>query len=638
VAGDGPDGTHTLVVWWAVAGQCYEIFTAELDASGPCLCLSLPALDLCGWLLSLPNRHPADWSYQLLDDRERLLFAILSVFTGFSFEAVEGVTSRIERLIPAGMDILDGLTSLVEKSLIRQTEEENGEPRFWMLETIREYASQRLTENPELSAKVCWSHASYFAQFAHDQWEWLSGNDREAAIAVLATEIENVRIAWRYWVKDKNLEQLGKMTDSLWLLYDSRGWYHATVDLTTDLLNVLADTPSTPERVQEELILRTSLARALLAVKGYTPEVEKAYLRALDLSQTVAEISHLHLVLRGLSSFYLFRGEFEKGVRVGQQMLELSERYDDPMLPVEGHLMIGVSLPMLGDIPKGLEYLEQGIAAFNPEWQPVRRFRMGNNPGVACYTTAAMITWMNGFPDRARRRAQEAIEIATRLNHPYSLAYAYFHASLVTYWLREAGPTREYAQAAIDVAQEHEFAIWNATGLCLHGAALADLGKPEKGLDELSQGMQIYQGLRTPPIFWPLLLAIRAGACAQAGQLAEASSLMDEALKIPVTGTYGPVSGELHRLKGEILLAQSLNNADQAEPLLQGALNTAQNLKSAMMELRAAMSLARLRIYQGNKAAAQAILSSSYAKLTEGFTTPDLMEAKGLLETLGSPT
>ena len=84
-------------------------------------------------------------------------------------------------------------------------------------------------------------------------------------------------------VENKDLEQLNKFVNSLWSLYDARGWYHAMVGLTSDLLNVLAATPSTQESVEQEIMLQTSLARALLATKGYTDEAEHAYARALEL-------------------------------------------------------------------------------------------------------------------------------------------------------------------------------------------------------------------------------------------------------------------------------------------------------------------------------------------------------------------
>jgi hypothetical protein len=184
-----------------------------------------------------------------------------------------------------GMNILDGVSSLVDKSLIRPMNQGNGESRLVMLETIREYAAARLAEDAEFSAAARRAHATYYADLTQSQWDYPTGDRREAALKKLTSDIENIRSAWRYWVAEGNLEQLGKFIDNLWMLYDARGWYHATVELTTDLLNVLSATPSTPERAQQQIMLQTSLARVLMAIKGYTQEVEQAYLRALELCQ-----------------------------------------------------------------------------------------------------------------------------------------------------------------------------------------------------------------------------------------------------------------------------------------------------------------------------------------------------------------
>ena len=100
-------------------------------------------------------------------------------------------------------DVLDGLASLVDKSLIRQADQDIGEPRLLMLETIREYATERLEQDSEFSAAARRAHATYFADFAQRQWERLSGDGRETALREMESEIENLRIAWRYWVENK---------------------------------------------------------------------------------------------------------------------------------------------------------------------------------------------------------------------------------------------------------------------------------------------------------------------------------------------------------------------------------------------------------------------------------------------------
>src|SRR5207244_5881619 len=166
--------------------------------------------------------------------------------------------------------------SLVDKSLIRQMEQNGGEPRFGMLETIREFAAEQLEQDVESCAAARRSHAIHFADWTQRQWEPLTGDGREAASEQLVADVENVRAAWRYWVGEGDFEQLGKLTDSLWLLYDVRGWYHATVSLASDRLGLLSHPPSSPERVLEQITLQTSLARALLALRGYTQDVEDA--------------------------------------------------------------------------------------------------------------------------------------------------------------------------------------------------------------------------------------------------------------------------------------------------------------------------------------------------------------------------
>ncbi len=380
-------------------------------------------------------RDTIAWGYEMLDPDEQRLFDLLSVFSGATFEAVEVVASRVKGL--KQIDVVDGLCSLVDKSLIRRTDQDDGGSRLLMLETLREFATARLDEDPELGAAARRAHAAHFADWTQRQWEQLTGGDRDGAAERMVVDLENIRTAWSYWFAERNFEQLGKFTDSLWLLYDARGWYHATVSLTTDLLKLLSSTPSTPERVLEQITLQTSLARVLLALKGYTQEVEDAYTRALELCEGEGEIPQLLPVLRGLASLYIYRAEFDKGARMGEQILSLAERYDDASARVEGHLVLGANLALLSRLQPGMEHLEKGIAAYDPERHGAGRFQLGNNPGVVCFTTSALVLWMLGFPDRARDRARDSIELSRGLNHPSSMAYAQFHAGLIDLWRRD---------------------------------------------------------------------------------------------------------------------------------------------------------------------------------------------------------
>jgi predicted ATPase/class 3 adenylate cyclase len=573
-------------------------------------------------------RGTIEWSYELLNEDERLLFEQISVFqAGATLAAIESVCSP-----GSGGDTLEGLASLVDNSLLRQVEGEKGDPRFVMLETIKEYAAERLDDRLELSAAVRRAHATYFADFAQQEWEHLTGLQREPALAAMAADIENLRIAWRYWVAQRDLDHLNKLVDSLWLLYDARGWYHATIEASTDLLDVLSSSPSTPERAMQEVMLRTSLARALMAIQGYTQEVEEAYSRALELFEGQRELPQLFPVLRGLASFYNYRAEFEKGGQVGREILRLAEVQDDPSMRVDGYLVLGSSIALQGDLHGGLDHLDKAIASFESQGYRSRRFHLGNNPGVACFTTSALVLWMLGHPDRALERANRAVALATELGHPFTLAYALFHSGFLHLWRREPELVRTRATGVLDVADEHELQIWTALGTCLLGAANTGVGRFEEGLAQLRLGLDLYHGLKTPPVFWPLLLSVQAGAYARSGRPADGLGFIEEAIVIAGSGL--PLLPEFYLLKGDLLLALSDGNGVSAEPWFQRAFDVAQGLDARMPQLRAAVRLCRLWVDQGDGERGGRVLRAVYETFTEGFETLDLIEARGLLESL----
>ena len=103
-----------------------------------------------------------------------------------------------------------------------------------------------------------------------------------------------------------------------------------------------------------------------MAIRGYTQEVEEAYGRALQLAEEAGELPRRLPVLRSLASFHLSRGELDKAVAVGGELLELAEQQDDPGLQVEGHFVVGSSVAFQGDMATGLDHLDRAIALFDP--------------------------------------------------------------------------------------------------------------------------------------------------------------------------------------------------------------------------------------------------------------------------------
>jgi hypothetical protein len=181
----------------------------------------------------------------------------------------------------------------------------------------------------------------------------------------------------------------------------------------------------------------------------------------------------------------------------------------------------------------------------------------------------------------------------------------------------------------LDIADEHDLQIWRALGTCLLGAAKTRLGRAEEGLADVRNGIALYQGLRTPPVFWPLVLYLHAGACGRSGKPAEGLRLIEEAIGIASQGSGRTSLPEFYLLKGDLLLL--VPGSRGAETWFQQAFDVASDLDARMMQLRAALRLCRSQRKRGAQSGRE-LLSATYETFSEGFTTPDLVDAATLLE------
>ncbi len=579
-------------------------------------------------------RATMDWSYELLEPGEQRLYELMAMFADAEVSAVEAVAEDLGEIDGVPLEVLDGLAGLVEKSLLRRVDLPGGEPRVAMLETIREFAADRLAQRPDLDARARRAHARHYADMARRLRADLTGGGREAALAVLAADIGNLRRAWSCWVEARDLEQLDKLAGTLLILDDAHGWYLDTVGLTMDMLAVLDAVPSSPDRIGQEIALRTTLARALMATKGFTPEVEAAFAGVLELFERGADVRQQHSVLRGLASLYLFRAQLDQSARLGQQILELGENQHDPAMLIDGHLLVGITLMSFDDLRGGLDHFDQAVALFPAQPTPTRTARVGNDPRVACLTASGITLWLLGYPDRAAERGDAALALAAGLDHPFTSAYARFHAGLLRLWRREADLAQDLAVGLLDLADEHEFPIWTAAGSCLLGASQVDLGRIDEGLANIRTGIGLYGELRSPPIFWPFLMFLDARAFARAGRPAEGLAPIETSIEILSPGTGASILPELHLLKGDLvgaLAADARERAAVAEPWYRLALDHATRLDARMAQLRVATRIARLRQAEGDPEAAASLLGPVLASFTEGFETADLREAEDVL-------
>jgi predicted ATPase/class 3 adenylate cyclase len=397
-------------------------------------------------------------------------------------------------------------------------------------------------------------------------------------------------------------------------------------------LRLLETLPDTPERAQQELTLQVALGAPLIGTKGWgAPEVGKAYGRARDLCRQIGEAPQLFPVLFGLCAFYITRAEYGTARELAEQLLSLAETAGDSGLLVEAYEVLGITSFFLGELTTALEQSNRGIALYDLERHRSNAFTYGQDPGVVSLSWAAAALWHLGCPDQALKRSEEALALARAVGHPFTLAYALALAALFRNLRREWPLAEERAAATIALSTEQGFAFFLVFGIIYRGWARVEQGTVEEGIAQLRHGLAARSDLAAE-VFQPLALSKLAEACGKLGQTEEALALIAEALAAVERTRERVWEAEIYRVKGELLLDSK--GSSEAETCLRHAIDISRHQSAKSLELRAAMSLSRVLQKQGKKEEARQMLADIYGWFTEGFDTPDLKEAKALLEEL----
>jgi class 3 adenylate cyclase/tetratricopeptide (TPR) repeat protein len=418
----------------------------------------------------------------------------------------------------------------------------------------------------------------------------------------------------------------------------------------TQGIELLKKLPVTPERTQQELALQLALGAPLLILKGHTaPEVEHAYARAFELAQHLGETPQRFSVLVGLWRFYYSRARLHTARELAEQCFTLAQYLREPTVLQEGYQILGSTFFFMGDQVAAHEHLQQGIALYNPQQSGTLAFSRGTDPGVVCLCRAGWVLWWLGYPDKALARSHEAIALAQRLSHPYSLSFALHYKAILHVWRQEIALAKAQLEASIAFMQEHGFVHFLGQALTKLGWVLIEQGAIEEGMAKTRQGLESLR-IHKIDLGRSTDLAMLAQAYGRTGQPKEGLHVLDEALAVAHNSAEGFYEAELYRLKGEMLLqsgAEGLEfdaspthyvlctlDVEEAEACFRQAISLARCQSAKSLELRAVMSLCRLWQHQGKPAAARQILKEIYSWFTEGFHTPDLQKAQALLEAL----
>jgi tetratricopeptide (TPR) repeat protein len=398
-------------------------------------------------------------------------------------------------------------------------------------------------------------------------------------------------------------------------------------------LDQLALLPDTPGRQRQALEFLSALGAVLVALKGYAAsETGQVFARARELWEQMGSPSEFLRVPFGQCRYHAFGGELDLALRLDEDLLRLSRQRNDSAGLVLSHTSSGNNLWFVGRFASSRWHLEEAIALYDPISHRSLVQQAGIHLHVNSQAILGIVLFCLGYPAQALARSHAAIAEARRLAHPPSLASSLVLGAMPLWLAGDDAALDERADQLVAVATEQGFPFWGAAGTIYRGWVKAKNGDVVEGISLLRSGGAAYRATGAE-IAVPFFIALFARACEIAGQIEESLTLLDDALQIVERTGERWFAAELNRHKGQLLLRQG--RSDAAEELYRKALSIAQEREAKLWELRAAMSLGRLRRDQGRRAEAYDLLAPIYGWFSEGFDTPDLKEARALLDELG---
>jgi predicted ATPase len=300
---------------------------------------------------------------------------------------------------------------------------------------------------------------------------------------------------------------------------------------------------------------------------------------------------------------------------------------------MEALFMPGVTSFYRGQFANSRPYHEKAIHEYDDRSQTKYwTAYSGHDGGVTHRCYLALDLWHLGYPEQAVRQDRETQELARTIGHAFSRCHAIDFSAFLYNYCRLGSEVQAAAKEEMAIGIEQGFALWHALGMLHNGAGLLLQRQPTEALPHLLKGIKAFRETGAE-IRVPSYLGILADAYTQTGSYESAHQALSEALSIVVKNDDRFHEAELHRLKGELHLAEN-DNQTAAEECFRTAIETARHQQSRAWELRGTTSLTRLLQRHGRRDEARDSLAAIYETYTEGFTMPDLMEAKALLTSL----
>lgn len=569
-----------------------------------------------------------DWSYEMLPQREQATLRRLAVFPGhFALNAARAIVADEDNERDQVLDVVD---DLVSKSLI--STDVGAERQYRLLDTTRAYAAKKLAESGEVD-QIARRHATYCLSLFEAQ----AGRDTAPTMKFLVAAtplIDDIRAALNWaFSSDANSEVGVDLTTAAIPL-----WTHLSLNAECRryVERALADERARPgTSIDRDMKLFAALGATLIYTDGPGPKARAALENCLKCAEELANIDYQMRSLWGLFQLHFNTGEFRHALDIANRLRRLAADSQDPADALLGDRLIGLSHFYLGDHLSGRQYIELMLEGYNDLVEDAQTVRFQFHQVIVAKTILARIVWALGEPDLALRKVDELVAEAKSSSHAMSLSLGLAQAACpITLWRGDLGAAESFIRFLVEHTTKHGLDLWKAWGNCFEGMLMIARRDYHSGLrvlraaiNKLPQHHMRYGGC----------YAYLAEALGATGQISSGLSVIQEALGRCEQDEERWHIAEFLRIRGELFRLQRGSSAIEAaeESFLQ-SLEWARRQGVLSWELRAAMSLARLRVEQRRAAEARDLVTSTLARFREGFETSDLLTAKRFVDQLTS--
>ena len=570
-------------------------------------------------------RATLDWSYELLSESEQRLLRHLAVFPGgFTVKAAAAMTGAGE-----SETLEERISSLVWKSLLTLVQSTDG-PRWRLLETIRAYALEKLAENGE-TERAARRHAEFFRDlFApSEDTPLVTLNDLPSYIR----EIDNVRAALDWAFSPGGDKAVGIALTAAY----APVWLH---------LSLIAECRDRAERARDNFgaasdlspklkaQLLTILALVLVYAGVLGEETELALTEALKIAESLGEPEAQLQALYANWTHRFINGELRTTQEFAERIALIAPRTGNPADTLVADRLLGSTNHYAGNHQQAQQYLESVLNRYTAPSGPRRAMWLHYDGRVLPQTRLARTLWMRGFARRSLQVAGASLEQAQVIDHKPSMCFALGEALCPLHLMAgDIAAATQYVTMLSQLASRHRFP-WMRFAHCLQGALLVKRGDAAQGSMLLRSGLEDF-GSAGQTLHGSGFVLDLAEALASLGNMVEASTVLDSALvRSKHEGVLWHVP-ELLRMKAELSIRQFGDRSFlAAEHLLSESIELAGEQAALFWQLRAAVSLARLKLRQHQPIEARAILAPICEAFAAEAEFSDIGAARELLNGL----